>query len=320
MAVHYTPNQLENYLERIGYGASETGSSRITTLEAGLKSDTLATIAQLQRLHLSSIPWGNSALHYSQHHSISTHPSAVFEKLVIRRLDGYCMETTNLFYVVLRSFGLQVYPTAGRVSSAATDPKNGWRDVRYGSLSHMVIILTLDGRKYMVDVGFGNNCPTAPLLLEDTLEPRIVDNLPPAQMTVVKQPLPEAVDQSQKFWIYKVRFDSKSVWVPFYAFSETEFLPEDFAMMNLQTSKLPSSCFTQRVLGVRHLFSKDENRLTGMVIMSGNEVKSRKNGETELLETLEGEEARVKALKNHFGVALLDHEVAGIKGLGSELR
>lgn len=43
------------------------------------------------------------------------------------------MENTNLLYGVLRSLGLQVYPAAGRVSSAAMNPKNA-ADVRYGSL------------------------------------------------------------------------------------------------------------------------------------------------------------------------------------------
>lgn len=59
------------------------------------------------------------------------HPQAVYEKLVLRRLDGYCMETTNLFYGTLRSLGYQVYPTAGRVSRQLMD---GVEDVLFTAL------------------------------------------------------------------------------------------------------------------------------------------------------------------------------------------
>lgn len=145
MAPRYTPDQLEAYLQRIGYAnsAGGTGLTRLQQLHQSIQENALAALAELQRRHLGSIPWGNSAIHYSQHHSISTHQSAVFEKLVVRRLDGYCMENTNLFYVVLLSLGYQVYPSAGRVSSAAADPKNAGPDARYGSLYVSPVTLLL---------------------------------------------------------------------------------------------------------------------------------------------------------------------------------
>ncbi|KAL4921671.1 hypothetical protein BDW62DRAFT_208241 [Aspergillus aurantiobrunneus] len=256
MASNYTPDQLEAYLQRIGY--KETGLTRLQQAQASKDHDALATLAELQRRHLGSIPWGNSAIHYSQHHSISTHPAAVFEKLVIRRHDGYCMENTYLFYVVLQSLGYQVYPSAGRVSSAAQDPKNAGPEVEYSSLSHMVIIATINDRKFMVDVGFGNNVPTRPLLIEENA---IAVNIAPTEMRLVKEPLPGAVDQSQKFWIYQIRFNSESRWVPIYAFFEMEYLPQDFAMMNVGTSKLPSSWFTQKVVCVQQILDEEEGDL-----------------------------------------------------------
>jgi Arylamine N-acetyltransferase len=73
------------------------------------------------RRHLVAIPWGNSGLHYSQHHTISLHPQNLFEKIVERQLDGYCMENTGIFFIVLRSLGYSVYATGGRVSHAAAN-------------------------------------------------------------------------------------------------------------------------------------------------------------------------------------------------------
>ncbi|KAL3477150.1 hypothetical protein BJX99DRAFT_246453 [Aspergillus californicus] len=262
MALMYTSDQLEAYLQRIGYGSENV--NRLLQLRHAIQKDAFAVLVELQRRHLGSIPWGNSAIHYSQHHSISTHPSAVFEKLVIRRLDGYCMENTNLLYVVLLSLGYRVYPSAGRVSSAAGDPKNAGPDIRYSSLSHMVLIATLDNQKYMVDVGFGNNNPTGPLPLEENT---VTLNIAPTEMRLARDPLPEATDQSQKFWIYQIRFTPESNWVPLYAFSEVESLPQDFAMMNYQTSTLPSSWFTQKVVAVQQILDETETEVQGLYLL-----------------------------------------------------
>lgn len=78
------------------------------------------------------------------------------------------METTNLLYGVLRSLGYQVYPTAGRVSHQAS---MGLSDGLYQQVyvvlffacsslermdideldrGHMVLIVTINGDKYMV--------------------------------------------------------------------------------------------------------------------------------------------------------------------------
>jgi arylamine N-acetyltransferase len=111
-----TADQLDLYLQRIKYANNAT--PRIENLQKSIEKTPLAALTELQRRHLGSIPWGNSALHYSNHHSISLHPTCIFQKLVGRRLDGYCMENTNLFYMVLSSLGYQVYPAGGRVSRA----------------------------------------------------------------------------------------------------------------------------------------------------------------------------------------------------------
>ncbi|KAL4990555.1 hypothetical protein BDW68DRAFT_153930, partial [Aspergillus falconensis] len=318
MASTYTSFQVEAYLQRVGYANSASGPEcpRLHQLQLSIQQDPLKALEELQRRHISSIPWGNSAIHYSQHHSISTHPSAVFEKLIVRRLDGYCMENTNLLYVILRSLGYQAYPTAGRVSSAAADPGNAGSDIRYGPLGHMVIIVAIGDFKYMVDVGFGNNGPTFPMPL---LRKASRDLISPSQMLLDKEPLPEAVDQSQEFWVYKVRYGPDREWIPMYAFSESEFLPQDFAMMNFNTSKGSSSWFTQKVVCVRHILSEDESSIQGLYIMAGEQVKRRVYGQTEAVQNLETEEDRVQALAKWFGIHLLDHEVAGIQGLGSEL-
>lgn len=118
----YTDAQVEAYLSRIAY----TPTAKVEDVRQRAQSDALSTLSELQRRHLAAVPWGNSGLHYSQHHTISLHPDSLYEKIVERRLDGYCMESTGIFFIVLRSLGYQVYATGGRVSyAAATGVDNG---------------------------------------------------------------------------------------------------------------------------------------------------------------------------------------------------
>lgn len=115
----YTEAQLEAYLKRIKYNPSTQDIPLLQDVRQRIQTDALDILSDLQRRHLSAIPWGNSGLHYSQHHVISLNSDSLYEKMVERSLDGYCMENSGLFFIVLRSLGFLVYATGGRVSHAA---------------------------------------------------------------------------------------------------------------------------------------------------------------------------------------------------------
>ncbi|RHZ43865.1 arylamine N-acetyltransferase family protein [Aspergillus thermomutatus] len=313
----YTPDQIEAYLQRIKYAdsAGTTGITRQQHLQQCIENDPLATLTDLQRRHLSAIPWGNSALHYSQHRTISIHPTCVFEKLVIRKLDGYCMENTNLLYVVLRSLGYQVYPTGGRVSYAAATGSNA--AVGYMSLGHMILIVTINGQKYMVDVGFGSNGPTSPLPMKEN---EVAVCIAPGEMRLIKDSIPDFVDKSQKVWIYQIRHDPESEWIPIYSFSDVEFLAQDFAVMNFATSHKPTSWFTQAFVCTKVILGEHGLEPRGLYVLSGKEIKRRLGGETEVVATLENEDDRRQALAKYFDMHFQDYEVQGIQGLSSEIK
>lgn len=159
----YTPAQLETYLQRIGYPPTTDKPTLLEDITLRIQTDPVNTLCELQRRHLAAIPWGNSGLHYSQHHTVSLHEETLYERIVERRLDGYCMENSGLFFVVLRSLGYHVYATGGRVSQAVG---KGWDNGLYLALwvfpvllrvlanewlsGHMILIAIIDGVKYMV--------------------------------------------------------------------------------------------------------------------------------------------------------------------------
>ncbi|KAJ9394902.1 hypothetical protein DTO282F9_8206 [Paecilomyces variotii] len=312
----YTRDQLARYLKRIHYSKSkddEEANSALVHLENAIQNDPLTALSELQKRHLSTIPFGNSVLHYSQHHTISLDPQALFHKLVERELDGYCMENTGLFYIVLGSLGFKVYATGGRVSHFISRKVD---DGTFGGLGHMVLIVTIGSGKYMVDVGFGPACPPRPLPLEADYT---AVSVAPAELRLIRDSIPEFTDESQKVWIYQVRSSPEKPWAPAYCFSDIEFLPQDFAVMNFSTSKGEHSPFTKDLMIMKMILDDEEDALIGQYTLSGTEVKQRIGGDTKIVETLRTEQDRVNALATWFGMHLREEEINGIRGMVSEL-
>ena len=120
----YTDNQLSAYLALLF-----PPSHRYQTpagIKEGLANDPIATLTTLQTHHLGTIPWGDVVLHYSTSKCVSLDAEQVFEKIVTKRLGGYCMEVNNFYSTVLRSLGVKLYLTGGRISNAVDAP--GRRD------------------------------------------------------------------------------------------------------------------------------------------------------------------------------------------------
>lgn len=169
-------------------------------------------------------------------------------------------------------------------------------------------------------MGFGNNAPTSPLPLRPHAAEEAVICMAPSEMRLIHDALPEFVDRTQKVWIYQVRHERNSAWVPHYSFSEVEFLPQDFAMMNFWTSQGPLSWFRQALFCTRLIVDEATLEPRGIYILSGKEVKRRVLGQTEVLGTFAVDGDRVEALARWFGIALLPQEVDGIQGMVTEIK
>ena len=181
----------------------------------------------------------------------------------------------------------------------------------------MVNIVTLaDGKKYMVDVGFGSNGPTQPLPLDS--EHSQLKNIAPADVRLVYDNIPENTNRNQKLWIYQHRNDAQSPWLPMYCFTELEFLPQDYETINFQTSQSRTSWFTYKIVVVKKIL--EEGEVVGTLMLVGGDLKRRVKGRTEELKVCKIEEDRVQALEEWFGIKLGDDERAGIRGMVTELR
>jgi N-hydroxyarylamine O-acetyltransferase len=144
------PVDLAAYCRRIGY--------------AGPLEPTLPTLRALHRLHPASIPFEN--LDVLAGGTVDLAPAAIDAKLVGRRRGGFCFEHNALLKRVLIAIGFEVEGLLARVrwmEEPGAPPRPP---------THMALRVTIEGRPWLADVGFGSCVPTAPLRLDtEELQP-----------------------------------------------------------------------------------------------------------------------------------------------------
>ena len=184
----------------------------------------------------------------------------------------------------------------------------------------MVNLVTLpDGRKYMVDVGFGSDGPTRPLPLVNSLDTGdTIPGIGPQQLRLIYSNIAPNTDPHQRLWISQRRQTPDDEWSAAYCFVELEFLPQDYSIMNFWTSQSKSVFFTHTIVSVKMIMEGEA--VIGQYIMFGAEVKRKIKGESETLVSCKNEGERVNALEKWFGLILTEDERRGIKGLVTELK
>ena len=179
----------------------------------------------------------------------------------------------------------------------------------------MVNLITLsNGKKYMVDVGFGGG-PTRPIPLTAGI---VRPGLGQQQLRVVYENIAPNTDPGQRLWIYQSRKSETDEWMDTYCFTELEFLPGDYEVMSFFTSHSPKSWFTYEIVVVK--FEMEHEELVGIVTLIGERAKRSRVGDIETLKSCKSEWERLSVLKTWFGIELEENEVRGIKGLVTELK
>ena len=182
----------------------------------------------------------------------------------------------------------------------------------------MINIVTISSQRYLVDVGFGSGGAVAPIPL---IAGYTSLNVPPQRMRLLHQPIPDFANQGILMWCYQYCNNPDATdptWIPTYCFSEMEYLPSDFEVINHFITTHPSS-FWLRVVVVMKRVMDERGEITGEVSLVGKEVKRRIGGKSEVIATVESEEGRVKALEKYLGIRLTEAERRGIRGLQTAL-
>jgi N-hydroxyarylamine O-acetyltransferase len=135
--------ELEQYLQRIRC--------------AEVPSPTLPTLEHIHRQHALNIPFEN--LNSWLGLPVVLGKEDLMKKIVGEQRGGYCFEHNLLFGHVLTTLGYEVKGLSARVSwmlpPGVVMPR-----------THMALLITLNEKRYLADVGFGGLTLTTPLLLD----------------------------------------------------------------------------------------------------------------------------------------------------------
>lgn len=124
--------------------------------------DRLELLKEIQRKHLENVPFENFDIHLLG--KLDLNPDALYKKILDDRRGGICYELNFLLYNLLLGLQYGVSILAGKVLDNGSD------------FDHLFLVVTIDSRKYIVDVGFGDNF-FEPLLLTCDIEQNDVKGL-----------------------------------------------------------------------------------------------------------------------------------------------
>ncbi|KAF1944801.1 arylamine N-acetyltransferase 1 [Clathrospora elynae] len=301
----YSKDQITQYFERLKLPTEQ----RRCDVAGLIPEDAHAYLRLLQKHQLAEIPFENLSLHYSAHRSVSVHPQELFRKIIEddNGRGGYCMENNLLFGTLLLSLGFTLYSGGARVFDGGS--WTGW--------SHMVNMVTIGDTKYHVDVGFGADGPVVPMPLERS--GTVQQHIAPGSARLQWRNILGNRDPNQRLWVYEHRRSNESDWEIKYSYTELEFQPQDYNIMNYFMSTSQRTFFTRVVVAEKKILG-DDGELAGKVTVTGTSMKWNIHGEKKKEIEFKTETERLEALETYFGMKFGEVEREGIRGLPSEIK
>jgi N-hydroxyarylamine O-acetyltransferase len=212
------------YLRRIGH-------------RGGPPRPDLETLAALVALHRSAIAFENIGALAGRVPALDV--AALQGRLVARRRGGWCFEQNHLLRAVLEQLGFDVVGLEGRVRIGAVAES----DVT--PRTHMALRVALDGRHWLVDVGFGGLTPAGPLAFDDAhvqerrgQSYRLVPMAPEARRNVGD-------------WALQGITDGR--WHDFYCLHAAPANAVDYALSNWYTATWPQAMLRRNLVVSRPL-------------------------------------------------------------------
>lgn len=248
---------LSPYLSRINYSGDRSTSSE--------------TLHALHLCHVLAVPFENLDGYRSV--PVSLEPADLFAKIVTARRGGYCFELNGLFSLLLEAMGFEVTRLIARVRYGAKPPY---------PRSHQVLLVTVRGEPWLVDVGFGGNGLLEPMPLEAGAEV--------TQHSEAFKLLP--ADGGE----YLLQCRVHGEWESLYSFTTDPCQPIDYKYPNYFHSHSPDSIFMQRRICTIPTTE-------GRKILVDRTLSVRRQGKTEK-SAVESEADYARLLRDHFGIVL----------------
>lgn len=188
---------------------------------------TLETLRLLQWRHTGAFPFENLT-------TLSGEPvlidlPSIERKVLHEGRGGYCYELNHLFLALLQALGFDARGISGRVVMG--QPEGAWT-----ARTHRLSLVTLDGVRYITDVGFGGMVPTVPLLLDSSVE----------QATPHE---PYRIEQHVDGYTLRAKVGDE--WRAMYIFDLQRQDDIDYTVGNWYVSTHPESSFTRQLMVAR---------------------------------------------------------------------
>lgn len=245
------------YLSRIGF-------------EGAARTD-LATLQAFALLQPLSIPFENLDAWLGR--SVPLTPHLVEDKLVRRRRGGWCYEQNLLLGNALRTIGFEVEDLAASVlwGRSPTDRP---------PCTHRLLRVHCEGKRWLVDAGFGALTPTAPLDMDSGL----------AQATPHELFRLRGLENDLLLEAAATGECSHDGWTPLYRFDPASPRDQDFEAANARLAQDRASGIVQ-VLVVNRATREGRHTLRDLEleyrIPSGKIEKRQLDGTVELMQVLE---------------------------------
>lgn len=258
---------ISRYLARINYD--------------GVVYNDLSTLQALQYKHVFAIPFETLDI-YNQV-PILLQLESLYKKVILGKRGGYCYELNVLFHHVLSVCGFKVTMIAGRLLH-----RRG-----YGRpFEHMALLVELEGRNWLVDVGYG----------DFSLKPLAITPGEPQHdgRTTYKILDKVVVDGEEYLAVAKWKASKKTFKIE-YVFSLTPRVLQEFSGMNHFHQTSPESHFARSLICS---LPTEEGRIS----LINNQFIRTENGERHV-KTILNEAHRQELLKEYFYGADLPQEV-----------
>ena len=153
-------------------------------------------------------------------------PAALHDKMIRRVRGGYCFETNSLMHHALAAVGFTVSPRLGRVIRGVPVETATPR-------VHLITHVEMPDGAWLVDVGFGNLTPTAPLAVRPGEE----------QATPLER---YRIVDFRGEWLIEVK--AGDAWQPLYRMEVSAPVPVDVEVGNWFTATHPESPFVANLV------------------------------------------------------------------------
>jgi N-hydroxyarylamine O-acetyltransferase len=188
---------------------------------SGNVAATLPVLRDLHLAHATHIPFENIDVLLGR--SISLDIPSLETKLVTNHRGGYCFEQNTLFAAVLEQIGFSVTRLGARVRLGSS---------RIAPRTHMLLLVQIENKSFLADVGFGGGGFIEPIVLE-------------ANQTFEQYDWLHRLRKEKETEDWVLQTQQEGEWIDQYAFSLEPHYPADYEVANYYTSTFPTSHFRQ---------------------------------------------------------------------------